>query len=185
MLFMDHLSADLLCENLPGDQEGIRVINIHIGLNNNRETNRTMDTQSCVYVTPSHCLWLNNCQIKLLQVVSHSIYYSNNFIKLINKGKNRKIGQEQICSMAANLTLECSWTQRFLYETIIFSFQSVSAGLECVCMQGTDLEQHIVGCHGEVAGVEHQAFSEQREEAMTQHDLSFSPDQDIRKSKVS
>lgn len=35
---MDHLSADLLCKNLPGDGEGIRVINVHISLKDNRET---------------------------------------------------------------------------------------------------------------------------------------------------
>lgn len=58
---MDHLSADLFCKNLPGEREGIRVVNIHTGLNNNRETNRTMDTQSCVYVSPSRRIWLNNC----------------------------------------------------------------------------------------------------------------------------
>lgn len=51
-------------------------------------------------------------------------------------------------------------------------------------MQRTDLEKHVVGCHGEVVGVEHQAFSEQGKQAMTQHDLSFPPDQDINRSKV-
>lgn len=49
----------------------------------------------------------------------------------------------------------------------------------------TDLEEHVVCCHGELAGVEHQAFSEQGEEAVTQHDLRFPPDQDIRTSKGS
>lgn len=52
-------------------------------------------------------------------------------------------------------------------------------------MQRTDLEEHVVGCHGELAGMEHQAFSEQGEEAVTQHDLRFPPDQDVRRSKVS
>lgn len=28
ILFMDHLSADLLCEDLPGDRNGIRAINM-------------------------------------------------------------------------------------------------------------------------------------------------------------
>ena len=74
MLFMDHLSADLFCKNLPRDREGIQVININIGLNNNRETNYTIDTHSYVYVSPSCCILLNNCQIKFLQVVSHTIY---------------------------------------------------------------------------------------------------------------
>lgn len=79
---MDHLSADLLCKNLPGDPEGIQVINIHIGLNNNRETNHTTDTQSCVYVSPMRCIWLNICQIKFLQVVRRTIYYVNKLNKL-------------------------------------------------------------------------------------------------------
>lgn len=35
MLFMDHLSADLLCEDLPGDRNGITAIN---DFSNNRET---------------------------------------------------------------------------------------------------------------------------------------------------
>lgn len=74
---MDHLSADLLCKNLPGDREKIQVINIHIGLNNNRETNHSMDTQSCVYVSPSRRICLTNCLIKFLQVVNHTIYYFN------------------------------------------------------------------------------------------------------------
>lgn len=63
MLFMDHLSADLLCENLPGDREGIQVVNIHIGVNNNRDKDHTMDTQRYVYVTPSRSIWLDNCQV--------------------------------------------------------------------------------------------------------------------------
>lgn len=33
--------------------------------------------------------------------------------------------------------------------------------------QHTDLKKHIVHCHGEVAGVKHQAFGEQGEQAMT------------------
>lgn len=49
----------------------------------------------------------------------------------------------------------------------------------------TDLEEHVVGRHGELARVEHQAFSQQREQAVTQHDLGFPPNQDIRRSKVS
>lgn len=48
MLFMDHLSADLLRKNLPGDRHGIEVINI--GRNNNRETNRAV-----VYTEPRVC----------------------------------------------------------------------------------------------------------------------------------
>lgn len=58
-------------------------------------------------------------------------------------------------------------------------------GLESECGPITDLEEHIVGCHGELVGVEHQAFSEQREETVTQHDLRFPPDQDIGRPKVS
>lgn len=64
-------------------------------------------------------------------------------------------------------------------------FSLVSTGLEREHRQSTDLKKHVVGCHGELVGVEHQAFSEQGEEAVTQHDLSFPPDQDIRRSKVS
>ena len=77
MLFMDHLSADLLSKNLPGESEGIQVINIHIALNNNRDTNHTMDTQSYVYVSPSRSIWPNNCRIRFLQEDSHSIYNLN------------------------------------------------------------------------------------------------------------
>lgn len=51
MLFMDHLSADLLRKNLPGDRHGIEVINI--GSNNNRATNRTVFTKSLECVSPS------------------------------------------------------------------------------------------------------------------------------------
>lgn len=51
MLFMDHLSADLLRKNLPRDRHRIKVINID--RNNNRETNRTVFTQSCECVSPS------------------------------------------------------------------------------------------------------------------------------------
>lgn len=47
----------------------------------------------------------------------------------------------------------------------------------------TDLKKHIVGCHGELAGVEHQAFGEQGEQAVTQHDLRFPPDRDDKKVK--
>lgn len=36
-------------------------------------------------------------------------------------------------------------------------------------MQRTDLKEHVVGRHAELAGVEHQALNEQGEEAMTQH----------------
>lgn len=78
MLFMDHLSADLLCKNLPGDRNGIQVINIGLN-NNNRETNHTMYTQSCVYVSQSRRIWLNNCQIKFLQVVSHKLLFQQTF----------------------------------------------------------------------------------------------------------
>lgn len=51
-------------------------------------------------------------------------------------------------------------------------------------MQRTDLKEHVVGRHAELAGVEHQALNEQGEEAMTQHNFRFPPDQDIRRSKV-
>lgn len=51
MLFMDHLSADLLRKNLRGDRHGIEVINI--GRNNNRETNCTVFTRSLECVSPS------------------------------------------------------------------------------------------------------------------------------------
>ncbi len=72
-----------------------------------------------------------------------------------------------------------------MYVTVAYEdqFGPVSRGLECVRRQMTDLKEHVVGCHGELARVEHQAFSEQGEEAMTQHDLSFPPGQDIRRSK--
>ena len=53
-------------------------------------------------------------------------------------------------------------------------FCLVSAGLECE-RRPTDLKEHVVGCHGELVGVEHQAFSEQGEEAVTQHNLRFPP----------
>lgn len=49
--------------------------------------------------------------------------------------------------------------------------------------QHTDLKKHIVHCHGEVAGVEHQAFGEQGEQAVTQHDLCFPPDRNDKKVK--
>lgn len=62
-------------------------------------------------------------------------------------------------------------------------FCFASGGLERECRL-TDLKEHIVRCHGELAGVEHQAFSEQREEAVTQHNLRLSPNQNIRRSKV-
>lgn len=42
-----------------------------------------------------------------------------------------------------------------------------------------NLEEHVVGRHGELAGVQHQAFGEQREEAVAHHDLRFPPDQDM------
>lgn len=77
MLFMDHLSADLLSKNLPGEQKEIQAINI--SLNNNRVTNLTMYTQSCVRVSPSRHKRLNNYQIKLLQVVNYKLY---SFIKV-------------------------------------------------------------------------------------------------------
>lgn len=52
MLFMDHLSADLLCEDLPGDRERTQVVNIHIGPNNNRETSLTTEyTTLCICFT--------------------------------------------------------------------------------------------------------------------------------------
>lgn len=82
MLFMDHLSADMLCKDLPQDREGIQVINIYIGLNNNRETNHTMDTYSYVYVSPSRSILLN--QIKSLQVIGQTIYCFMYFIKFSN-----------------------------------------------------------------------------------------------------
>lgn len=40
----------------------------------------------------------------------------------------------------------------------------------------TDLVEHVVGRHGELAEVEHQTFTHQGEQTMTQHDLRFSPD---------
>lgn len=43
---------------------------------------------------------------------------------------------------------------------------------------GPDLEQHVVGGHGELAGVQHQALAEQREEAVAHHDLGFPPARD-------
>lgn len=44
---------------------------------------------------------------------------------------------------------------------------------------GPNLEEHVVGRHGELAGVQHQALREQGEEAVAHHDLRFSPDQDV------
>lgn len=38
MLFMDHLSADLLCEDLPGDPNGIRAVNMTLA---------TTETEEC------------------------------------------------------------------------------------------------------------------------------------------
>ena len=35
----------------------------------------------------------------------------------------------------------------------------------------TDLEEHVVGCHAELVGVQHQSLVEQGEEPVTQHDL--------------
>ena len=64
-------------------------------------------------------------------------------------------------------------------------FSLVSTGLGSKRRRRTNLEEHVVGCHGELAGVDHQAFNEQGEEAVTQHDLRFPPDQDIRRSWVS
>lgn len=74
MLFMDHLSADLLCKDLAGDRQGLQVINIHIGFNNNRETNHTMDPHFYVYVSPSCSKLLYDGQNKFLQVIDHIIY---------------------------------------------------------------------------------------------------------------
>ena len=42
---------------------------------------------------------------------------------------------------------------------------------------GTDLKQRVVGCHGDLATVEHQPLAEQREEAVTEHDLCLPPGQ--------
>ena len=82
---MDHLSADLLCEDLPRDREGTRVVNIYTGLCNNRETNHSTDTHGCVYVSPWCGMFLDNCQINLLQVINHTIYCFRLFIKLSYK----------------------------------------------------------------------------------------------------
>lgn len=49
---------------------------------------------------------------------------------------------------------------------LIESFHSASTSLRANG-QHTDLKKHIVHCHGEVAGVKHQAFGEQGEQAMT------------------
>lgn len=75
MLFMDHLSADLLCKDLPGDREGLQVINIYIGFYNNRETNHIMNTHFYVYVSPSRSKLLCDGQIKLLLAVNYTIYW--------------------------------------------------------------------------------------------------------------
>lgn len=37
MLFMDHLSADLLCEDLPGDPNGIRAVNMTLATTETEE----------------------------------------------------------------------------------------------------------------------------------------------------
>lgn len=42
-----------------------------------------------------------------------------------------------------------------------------------------NLKEHVVGRHGELARVQHQAFAEQREEAVAHHDLRFPPDQNM------
>lgn len=65
-------------------------------------------------------------------------------------------------------------------KVIITCNSPVSTGLGWMYMQETDLKEHVVGCHSELAGVEHQAFSEQGEEAIIQHDLRFPPEEDIR-----
>lgn len=49
----------------------------------------------------------------------------------------------------------------------------------------TDLIEHVVRRHAELIGVEHQAFGEQREQAVAQHDLSFPPDWHIFNDKRS
>lgn len=46
----------------------------------------------------------------------------------------------------------------------------------CAFVQVTDLKQHVVSGHGALAGVEHQAFSQQGEESRTQHNLGFPPE---------
>lgn len=74
MLFMDHLSADLLREDLPWDTEGIRVINICEGLSNNRETNHTVEARGCGYVTRSHIMLLNNCHIGFMYACDGTQY---------------------------------------------------------------------------------------------------------------
>ena len=46
--------------------------------------------------------------------------------------------------------------------------------------RGTDLKEHVVRCHGKVGGVQHQAFGEQREKAVAEHDLRLPPVPGIR-----
>lgn len=53
-----------------------------------------------------------------------------------------------------------------------------------VFVQVTDLKQHVIGRHGALAGVEHQAFSQQREKSKTRQNLRFPPERDISRSKV-
>lgn len=77
MLFMDHLSADLLRKNLPGDRHRAEVINI--GRNNNRETNAPC-LHRALRVFRRHVAYLlNNCQIKCVQVARRKHYYFTNY----------------------------------------------------------------------------------------------------------
>lgn len=71
---------------------------------------------------------------------------------------------------------------RILFYVILYqnNFSRVNPGQN---IQETHLKEYVVGCHTELTGVKHQAFSEQGEQAMTQHDLRFPPDQDIREGK--
>lgn len=94
VLFMDHLSADLLRKNLPRDRNGIEVINI--GCNNNRETNRTVFTQSCECVLQSRGILLNNCQIKCLQVVRRKHYYFNKLFKFCGQMMKKTFGERPV-----------------------------------------------------------------------------------------
>lgn len=52
MLFMDHLSADLLCKDLPGDRTGLQVINNYTGFNNTTKTSH-MCGRRAEHVSPS------------------------------------------------------------------------------------------------------------------------------------
>lgn len=47
---MDHLSADLLSKNLPRDRYGIRVINVYITPNNNKESKHSVMYASAFHI---------------------------------------------------------------------------------------------------------------------------------------